>query len=158
MIWRRNRLGVVELAVGMDDGGRVGPFSAPVAWLTLAASTALASVSMPIWRAASAPGSAWMRTAYLRAAVDTDLRHAVEGRDLARQQGFGIFVDRPRRQGVGAQRDEQDRQVGGVDLAEGGRLGQRLGSRRSAAEIADCTSWAAPSMLRSRLNCRVMLV
>src|SRR5580704_8701792 len=46
---------------------RVGPFSAPVAWFTLAAATALVKVSIPIWRVASAAGSAWMRTAYLAA-------------------------------------------------------------------------------------------
>src|ERR1700744_2005701 len=43
----------------------VEPLRAPVAWLTLALETAVASVSMPIWRVASAAGSAWMRTAYL---------------------------------------------------------------------------------------------
>src|SRR5690349_3544197 len=44
---------------------RVGPLSAPVAMFTLAAATAWVSLSMPIWRVASAAGSAWMRTAYL---------------------------------------------------------------------------------------------
>ena len=32
------------------------------------------------------------------------------------------------------------------------------GSLRSAAAMADCTSCAAASMLRSRANCRVMVV
>ena len=49
--------------------------------------------------------------------------------------------------------------VGRVDLAQGGRLGQRRAADcGSAAEIADCTSCAAPSILRSSANCMVMLV
>src|ERR1044072_3630207 len=33
-----------------------------------------------------------------------------------------------------------------------------VGSWRSVFEIAACTSWAAASMLRSRVNCRVMVL
>ncbi len=43
------------------------PFSAPVAWFAFARCTAWASWSMPMPRAASAAGSAWIRTAYFAA-------------------------------------------------------------------------------------------
>src|SRR6185295_9704965 len=42
-------------------------------------------------------------------------------------------------------------------LIEGG-AGMLAGNCRAACVMAVCTSWAAPSMLRLRLNCRVMLV
>src|SRR6185295_3563196 len=42
-------------------------------------------------------------------------------------------------------------------LIEGG-VGMFAGNCRDACAIAVCTSCAAPSMLRSRLNCNVMLV
>ena len=49
---------------------------------------------MPIWRAASASGSAWMRTRIFALAEHLNLRDAVDGGNLARQQGLGIFVQR----------------------------------------------------------------
>src|ERR1017187_7327551 len=45
----------------------------------------------------------------------------------------------------------------GLTLRKKGREGME-GSRGSAAAIAVCTSWAAESMLRLRLNCKVTLV
>src|SRR5581483_10079814 len=46
----------------------------------------------------------------------------------------------------------------GLTLRSVGGLGRLLGNCPVAALIADCTSWAAASMFRSRSNCRVMLV
>src|ERR1700712_3373 len=46
----------------------------------------------------------------------------------------------------------------GFTLRRVGGVGRLVGNCRLAAEIADCTSCAAASMLRSRSNCSVMLV
>src|ERR1700760_984660 len=46
----------------------------------------------------------------------------------------------------------------GLTLRSVGGVGMLVGSWRDAAEIADCTSCAAASMLRSRSNCSVMVV
>ena len=46
----------------------------------------------------------------------------------------------------------------GFTLRKVGGCGSALGRLRVAAEIADCTSCAAPSRLRSRLNWSWMLV
>ncbi len=46
----------------------------------------------------------------------------------------------------------------GLTLRSSGGSGRSGGSLRSEPEIADCTSWAAASMLRSRSNCSVIWV
>ena len=46
----------------------------------------------------------------------------------------------------------------GLTLRHVGRFGMSLGSLPAAVLIAACTSWAAVSMLLSRVNCRVRLV
>src|SRR5207253_192988 len=46
----------------------------------------------------------------------------------------------------------------GLTLRKLGGVGNSAGSRRIAEEIADCTSSAAPSMLRLRSNCRTIEV
>ena len=46
----------------------------------------------------------------------------------------------------------------GLTLRMVGGFGISAGSLRRLPAIADCTSWAAPSILRSRANCRVMRV
>src|SRR5262245_42076309 len=46
----------------------------------------------------------------------------------------------------------------GFDLRRLGGLGIPGGNRGKAAEIACCTSWAAASILRLRLNCSVIEV
>src|SRR5512135_580162 len=46
----------------------------------------------------------------------------------------------------------------GFTLRNEGGAGRSRGRSRSALEIMACTSWAAASMLRVRLNCRVILV
>ncbi len=46
----------------------------------------------------------------------------------------------------------------GLTLRRDGGVVISAGRRRSALEMADCTSWAAASMSRSRLNWMVMLV
>src|ERR1700761_8348686 len=45
----------------------------------------------------------------------------------------------------------------GSFLRKLGGAGIALGRRRWTAEMAACTSWAAASMLRSSLNCKVIL-
>ena len=106
---------------------RVAPFSAPVARLTLALATALTSLSMPIWRVASAAGSAWMRTAYFAEpntptcatpSMVESCRASKVSAYSSTSDGFSV---------VGTHRQEHDRDVGRVLFAEGGRLGQRLG-------------------------------
>ena len=51
-------------------------------------------------------------------AVDQHLRDARQLRDLLRQHGLAVFVDRRHRQRRRVQADEQDREVAGIDLAE----------------------------------------
>src|SRR5258705_12595606 len=46
----------------------------------------------------------------------------------------------------------------GLTLRMVGGVGIEGGNCREAAESADCTSWAAASMLRSRRNCSVISV
>ncbi len=46
----------------------------------------------------------------------------------------------------------------GLTLRKLGGVGSSIGRRRMAAEICDCTSSAAPSMLRLRSNCRTIEV
>ena len=46
----------------------------------------------------------------------------------------------------------------GLTLRKLGGVGSSTGRRRMAAEICDCTSSAAPSMLRLRSNCRTIEV
>ena len=94
----------------------------------------------------------------VRLAEDVDIGHAVDRRDRADNDGFGIFIDvRSGRVGevtviwsTAASAGLTLRIVGGV-----GSVG---GSWRVAAEIAACTSCAAPSMLRSSRNCSVIWV
>ncbi|OPY91199.1 MAG: hypothetical protein A4E72_00216 [Syntrophus sp. PtaU1.Bin208] len=43
-------------------------------------------------------------------------------------------------------------------MRKDGGVGRSSGSRRAAREMADCTSWAAASILRFRSNCRVIRV
>ena len=59
---------------------------------------------------------------------------------------------------VELRRHEENRLVGGVDLLHVGGAGMLGGSLLSTAAMAFCTSCAAPSILRSSTNCRVMLV
>src|SRR3546814_7358899 len=46
----------------------------------------------------------------------------------------------------------------GLTLRQVGRFGMSWGSLPAAVLMAACTSWAAVSMLLSRLNCKVRLV
>ena len=132
---------------------RVFPFSAPVARLTLAWVTALTSLSMPIWRVARAAGSAWMRTAYL--AVPNTPTCAtpsmVESCRAKRVSAYSSTSD-----GLSVVELIARNMIGmsaGFCLRKVGGCGSALGRLRVAAEMADCTSWAAASTLRSRLNC-----
>ena len=95
---------------------------------------------------------------FLRA-EDIHLGHARQARDALGEHGLGIFVHLLQRQGGRAQRQEQDRRIRGVDLAHGRRIRQvRAAACAALPAIADCTSWAAASILRSRENCNVMRV
>ena len=137
---------------------RVEPFSAPVAWLTLALTMAVVSASMPIWRAASAEGSAWTRTAYLvdPATWTWATPSMVESCRASRVSAYSSSLD-----GDSVCDDMAMNMIGqsaGFCLRNVGGCGMARGNWRVAAEIAACTSWAAASILRSRLNCRVMVV
>src|SRR5579859_1002693 len=131
---------------------RVGPFKAPVARLTLAAATALTSLSMPIWRAASAAGSAWTRTAYL-AEPNTPTcatPSRVESCRANRVSAYSSTSD-----GLSVEELIATNMIGmsaGFCLRKVGGWGSALGRLRVAAEMADCTSCAAPSRLRSSAN------
>ena len=46
----------------------------------------------------------------------------------------------------------------GLTLRKYGGVGMSLGRLRATREIATCTSWAAASMSRFRLNCRMIWV
>src|SRR6201996_9408933 len=132
---------------------RVGPFSAPVAWLTLAAATALVRVSMPIWRVARATGSAWMRTAYL-AEPNTPTWATPSMVEICRASRVSAYSSTS--DGLSVDELIARNMMGmsaGFCLRKVGGCGRDLGRLRVAAEMPDCTSCAAPSRLRSRLNC-----
>ena len=59
-------------------------------------------------------------------AADRDLGDAGNLRDLLREDVLGVVVDRGHRQHVGMHRQDQDRRVGGIDLAVSGRRRQIL--------------------------------
>src|SRR5439155_26002060 len=48
------------------------------------------------------------------------LGDAVDGRDALREVGLGVLVHHRKRQRVGGEGEEEDREIGGVDLAERG--------------------------------------
>ena len=118
-----------------------------------------ATSSMPICRAASCVGSTSMRTAYFCApktltcatplTIDRRCARTVSAYWSTCESGS---VSR-------AERQEQDRRVGRVDLLVRRRR-RHLRRQLSAGvrAIIDCTSCAAASMLRLRSNCSVMLV
>ena len=82
-----------------------------------------------------------------------DPRH---GGQPLRHQRVGEVGERTQRDGLGRQRQRDDRRVGRVQLRVGRRVGQVARQRRPAALMAACTSWAAASMSRLRVNCSVI--
>ncbi len=70
-------------------------------------------------------------------ALHIDLGHAAQGRELAAEQIFRVFVQLIERHGIRLDRGEEDRRVGGIDFAQGGRAdGMFTGNWRAAAWIA----------------------
>src|SRR5271170_7680636 len=136
----------------------VGPFRVPDAWSVLVVATALIRSFRPIWRAASAEGSAWMRTAYLaEPMIETcatpsmvEIWLASRVREYWSTLEIGRLLDHRVIRKIGWAEGSFLRKLGGAGIA--------LGRRRCTLEIAACTSWAAASILRSRRNCRVMPV
>src|ERR1700690_3914161 len=134
------------------------PFRAPVAWLTLADATAVCRTSKPILRAARAEGSAWMRTAYL-AAPPTSTWATPSMVESCRASMVSAYSSSC--EGLTVSDHMAMKMMGwsvGLTLRKVGGTGRLRGSARRAPLIAACTSWAAASMLRSRLNWMEMLV
>src|SRR6185369_15785423 len=136
----------------------LGPEIEPVGWLELARSTAEATSSMPMPRLARARGSSCTRTAYFcepkMLTCDTPLKVASRGEITV--SAYSLITDSGKLGELSAMN-----RIGASDgftLKNDGGVVMSLGSNRATADKADCTSWAAASMLRSRLNCNVIEV
>src|SRR2546425_4178810 len=136
---------------------RCGPHSVPVGRFGLPADTAAVTSSRPIPRAPSAFGSTWIRTAYLpdpntctcATPLTVDRRCARNVSAYSSNTDSGSVPDVRARYRIG--------ESAGFDLLyDGGCMPG--GSWRRVLEIAACTSWAAASMSRDRVNCKVMFV
>src|ERR1043165_6075163 len=134
------------------------PERVPVGVLGFALRMAVSTSSTPIPRSASAFGSICARTAYFIApytcTCDTpstiEMRCAITVSAYSSTCGSDNTSEFSERKRIGLSE--------GFDLRRLGGLGIPGGSCGSAAEIACCTSWAAASMLRLRLNCSVIEV
>jgi hypothetical protein len=84
-------------------------------------------------------------------AADRDLRDAGDLRYLLREDVLGVIVDRGDRQHVGVHRENQNRRVGRIDLAVGGRRRQIL--RQLAAGGIDSGLY----VLRRRIDVAVQV-
>src|SRR6185437_2885338 len=133
------------------------PHSTPVGKFTFALSIALTTSSMPILRIAIACGSSCTRTAYFCepytctcATPDT-----VDSRWARYVSAYSSSCDSGRVFDVSARYKMADAD-GSTFWYDGGMM--FCGSWRSVFEIAACTSCAAASMFRSRVNCSTMLV
>ena len=104
----------------------VAVLSVPLATLVVELTSVerISSSVMPLL--ASLAGSTWMRIDGRAVAEDRDLRDAGDLRNLLGQEQIGVFVDRGQRNGVGPQRQQQDRRVGRIDLLVARRRGHRL--------------------------------
>ena len=115
--------------------------------------------SMPMPRAASLLGIELHAHRELRRPEHVHLRDAVDGGDARARSGSRRT--RPRLRGETVCELRPMNRMGwsaGFTFCTVGGAGMFGGSRRITAEMADCTSCAAASMLRSSTNCRVMLV
>ena len=156
----RNAAGVVQLAGGLDGRAPVlGPSSVPVGRLALLRRDAPAAPRRCRCRARPARRVDLHAHRVLLRAEDLHLRHAVDRRDALRQQRLGVLVHL-------GQRQRRPRSARGRRSA--GRPGSPCGTTAASAcpaaagaracEMADCTSCAAASMLRSSANCSVIWV
>ena len=141
----------------MDDAGSLAPLSEPVAWLTLTALIAAGQGINPDPARGERIGIGLDAHGIFGGAGDLNLRHAIQHRNLARQE-IGVIDRVVNRQGIGGRDHEEDRLVAGIDLAIGRRRNHRRGQLARRRRIAACTSCAAASMFRSSLNWMVMLV
>ena len=109
-------------------------------------------------RAASARGSTWTRTAYFCEPITCTWAtpSTVEIRCASMVSAHSFTSE------SGSVAEDNERSMtgssAGFAFRKDGGFGMSWGRRRWTAEIEDCTSWAAPSMLRSRLNWRVIWV
>src|SRR6187549_168499 len=130
----------------------------PAGTLTFHARNALSTSLIPIWRAASWCGSSWACTAYFCAPstctcatpLTCEMRCAMRVSAHSSSVQAGSVVDRMTRYRIGWS--------AGFTLVNVGGVGMPCGSSRLACVIAPCTSTAAPSRLRSRLNSSVTCV
>ena len=130
---------------------RFFPESTPVGRLTFAELMAVATSSMPMPRLASARGSTCTRAAYFidpntftaATPLTCDIRWAITVSAYSSSCDSGIVLDRTIRYKIGWS-------AGFVFCMDGGIIPG--GSTPNVFEIADCTSSAAPSRLRSSVN------
>ncbi len=119
---------------------------------------ACATSSMPIWRDASSRGSTSIRTANFWAPwmLTCATPVTVESRCARMVSAYSFTCDR------GSVSEATHRnstgESAGLTFCRDGGVGMPGGNWRSARAIIDCTSCAAASMFRSRLNWSVTLV
>ena len=65
---------------------------------------------------------------------DADQSHSINPRHLLGEDDVGVVVDLIERQGVGTEREDHDRRVGRVDLAQG-RLGRQVAGELAAGGV-----------------------
>ena len=122
----------------------------------MAAATAFRRSSRPMPFDASASGLAWMRTAYFCAPntltcatpESCEMRCAMSVSAYSSTTESGSVADESAANSTGWSAGLTFWNDGGVVIS--------TGSLRAAVVSADCTSSAAPSMLRSRSNCSVI--
>ncbi len=137
---------------------RCEPYSAPLAWLTLALRMAVRTSASVRPKAASFSGAAWMRSAGLR----RPLRSTTATPSICEiWRAISVSARSDSSIGVSSSDCMRSSRIGpslGLTFFQVGRLGSSAGSRAVAALMAACTSCAATSMLLSSVNCSVMLV
>src|ERR1043166_8945513 len=134
------------------------PYNVPVGVFGFALRMAASISSTPIPRSASAFGSICARTAYFIAPYTCtwDTPSTIEIRCAIKVSAYSSISGSDSTSEFNAKK-----RIGlsdGFDLRRLGGLGMPGGSCGKEAEIAVCTSCAAASMLRLRLNCRVIEV
>ena len=130
----------------------------PVGVLGLAVRIAVSTSSTPMPRSASAFGSIWARTAYFIAPYTwtcetpstIEILCAINVSAYSSTSESESTSELSERKSIGLSE--------GFDLRRLGGFGMPAGSCGSAAEIAVCTSWAAASIFRLRLNWSVIEV
>src|SRR5262245_2890465 len=129
----------------------------PVGRLTLAERVASVTAAIESPRAESARGSSWMRTAYF-CAPNTETWATPATIEIRWARAFSAYSSSWESGSIGevSARNRPGWSAGLTFWYEGGVI--PVGSERWVLAIADWTSWAASSMVRSSENWSVMLV